>query len=41
MQAQARGWTLSIWAMSVYNVVRPDEASTWQLRVEITFLFPK
>jgi hypothetical protein len=24
-----------------YNVVRPDEASTWQLRVEVTFLFPK
>jgi hypothetical protein len=24
-----------------YNVVRPDDAATWQLRVEITFLFPK
>ena len=24
-----------------YNVVRPDDASTWQLRVQIQFLFPK
>jgi hypothetical protein len=24
-----------------YNVVRPGEASTWQLRVQIQFLFPK
>jgi len=24
-----------------YNVVRPDESSTWQLRVQIQFLFPK
>ena len=24
-----------------YNVVRPDDAATWQLRVQIQFLFPK
>ena len=24
-----------------YNVVRPDGASTWQLRFQIQFLFPK
>jgi hypothetical protein len=24
-----------------YNVVRPDDAATWQLRVQVQFLFPK
>jgi hypothetical protein len=24
-----------------YNVVRPEDASTWQLRVQIQFLFPR
>jgi hypothetical protein len=24
-----------------YNVVRPDDAATWQLRLQLQFLFPK
>jgi hypothetical protein len=24
-----------------YNVVRPDDVATWQLRLQIQFLFPK
>jgi hypothetical protein len=24
-----------------YNVVRPDDGATWQLRVQVQFMFPK
>jgi hypothetical protein len=32
---------VNIQLASFYNVVRPDDASTWQIRAQFTLMFPK
>ena len=32
---------VNLQASAYYNVERPDNAATWQLRLQVQFMFPK